>query len=65
MALSPVRQSFSLFFEVSNRLLRQSGVTTVRGIAEELNRRGVHAPRGTAWHPTTVSRLLSRLKAAA
>ena len=42
-----------------------SGVTTVRGIAEELNRRGVHAPRGDAWHPTAVSRLLSRLKAAA
>ena len=42
-----------------------SGVTTVRGIAEELNRRGVHAPRGDAWHPTAVSRLLTRLKAAA
>jgi hypothetical protein len=35
-----------------------SGVTTVRGIAKELNRRGVHAPRGDAWHPTAVSRLL-------
>ena len=45
--------------------ITRSGVTTVRGIAEELNRRGVHAPRGDAWHPTAVSRLLSRLKAAA
>jgi len=45
--------------------ITRSGVTTVRGIAEELNRRGVHAPRGDAWHPTAVSRLLSRLKATA
>ena len=45
--------------------ITRSGVTTVRGIAEELNRRGVHAPRGDVWHPTAVSRLLSRLKAAA
>ena len=28
--------------------ITRSGVTTVRGIAEELNRRGVHAPRGNA-----------------
>ena len=45
--------------------ITRSGVTTVRGIAKELNRRGVHAPRGDAWHPMAVSRLLSRLKAAA
>jgi DNA invertase Pin-like site-specific DNA recombinase len=45
--------------------ITRSGVTTVRGIAEELNRHGVHAPRGDAWHPMAVSRLLSRLKAAA
>ncbi|MCK1562766.1 recombinase family protein [Bradyrhizobium sp. 173] len=34
---------------------------SVRGIAEELHARGIRAPRGDTWHPTTVSRLLSRL----
>ena len=33
----------------------------VRGIADELNRQGIGAPRGGAWHPTAVARLISRL----
>ena len=41
--------------------IRRSGITTVRGIAEELHNRGIRAPRGDTWHPTAVARLLSRL----
>jgi DNA invertase Pin-like site-specific DNA recombinase len=41
--------------------IRHSGITSVRGIAEELQVRGIRAPRGDTWHPTAVSRLLSRL----
>jgi DNA invertase Pin-like site-specific DNA recombinase len=45
--------------------IKRSGITSVRAIAEELNRQGISAPRGGAWHPTAVSRLLSRLVEAA
>lgn len=45
--------------------IKRSGITSVRAIAEELNRQGVHSPRGGAWHPTAVARLLSRLPQAA
>ncbi len=41
--------------------IKRSGITTVRGIAEELHVRGIRAPRGDTWHPTAVSRLLSRI----
>jgi DNA invertase Pin-like site-specific DNA recombinase len=41
--------------------IRHSGITTVRGIADELQTRGIRAPRGDVWHPTAVSRLLTRL----
>lgn len=42
--------------------IRGSGCTSVRGIAEELNRRGVLTPRGGHWHATSVQRLLDRLQ---
>ena len=41
------------------------GITTTRGIADELHMRGIRAPRGDVWHPTAVSRLLARLDTAA
>jgi DNA invertase Pin-like site-specific DNA recombinase len=41
--------------------VRAHGVTSVRKIAEELNRRGILSPRGGEWQPTTVVRLLSRI----
>jgi methyl coenzyme M reductase alpha subunit len=44
--------------------IRRSGTTTVRGIAEELQARGIRAPRGDTWHPTAVARLLERLRVA-
>ena len=32
--------------------IRRSGITTTRGIADELQARGIRAPRGDKWHPT-------------
>ena len=42
--------------------VRAQGTTSVRKIAEELNSRGILAPRGGEWQPTTVVRLLARLR---
>lgn len=44
------------------RQLQSAGTVTPRAIAMKLNTRGIGAPRGGKWHPTTVSRLLSRLQ---
>jgi DNA invertase Pin-like site-specific DNA recombinase len=41
--------------------IKRSGIMSVRAITEELNRQGINAPRGGAWHPTGVARLLNRL----
>jgi DNA invertase Pin-like site-specific DNA recombinase len=38
--------------------IRQTGITSFSGIAAELNRRGVRAPRGGDWHATSVRNLL-------
>ena len=43
--------------------LRTLGIKSVRTLAAELNARGVLTPRGRAWHPTSVTRLLARLNA--
>jgi DNA invertase Pin-like site-specific DNA recombinase len=40
--------------------ISRAGITTIRGIADELQVRGIKAPRGDVWHPTAVSRLLAR-----
>jgi DNA invertase Pin-like site-specific DNA recombinase len=42
--------------------IRAEGVTSVRGIADELNARGVKTARGGRWHPTSVHTLLKRLE---
>lgn len=39
-----------------------NGITSVRKIAEELNRRGILASRGGEWQTITVVGLLSRLR---
>jgi DNA invertase Pin-like site-specific DNA recombinase len=44
--------------------IQSEGITSVRSIADELNRRGVLTPRGATWHPTSVVRLLQHLQAA-
>ena len=41
--------------------IRAQGITSIRTMAEELNRRAILAPRGGEWQPTTVVRLLARL----
>ncbi len=42
--------------------LRAAGITSLNGIAEELNRRGVSTPAGNRhWHAVQVARLLKRL----
>ena len=43
--------------------LRSQGIKSVRTIAAEMNARGILTPRGRAWHPTSVARLLARLSA--
>jgi hypothetical protein len=43
--------------------IRAQGMTSIRKIAEELNRRAILTPRGGEWQPTTVVRLLARLSA--
>ena len=43
--------------------LRQRGITTVRAIAQELNRRAVPtSTSGGRWHPTTVQNIIRRMK---
>jgi DNA invertase Pin-like site-specific DNA recombinase len=43
--------------------IKRSGTTSVKGIADELQMRGIQAPRGDIWHRTAVARLLNRLQA--
>jgi hypothetical protein len=37
----------------------------MRGIADELTRRKVETPRGGAWHPQLVKRIVERLESEA
>ena len=41
--------------------VKGAGITSVRAIAEELNRRAILTPRGGQWHATSVVRLMERL----
>jgi hypothetical protein len=34
--------------------IRAAGISTLSGIAEALNARGIPTPRGARWYPTTV-----------
>ena len=43
------------------RKLKAKGFISQRALADELNRRGIPAPRGGRWHLTTVVRTLTRL----
>jgi DNA invertase Pin-like site-specific DNA recombinase len=42
------------------RAIRTEGATTLRSIAQALNRRGIKSPRGGTWYPSSVANLLSR-----
>jgi len=55
------------FAKKTRRVVKEieaNGITSVRGIAAELNGRGILTPRGGQWHPTSTARLLKRLQAA-
>lgn len=41
--------------------LAGEGITSLGGIAKELNHRGIQTPRGGAWYKTSVANLLARL----
>ena len=43
------------------RKLKAKGFISHRALANELNRKGIPAPRRGRWHPTTVVRMLTRL----
>ena len=45
--------------------VRASGVTTLKGIAEALNARGIRTARGGAWYASTVKNLVERAGAGA
>jgi hypothetical protein len=42
--------------------LKASGIVLPRAIVDELSKRKVSTARGGNWHPTTVARLLARLR---
>lgn len=42
------------------REIRDAGVTSLRGIADELNRRGILTARKGVWHAATVKRVIAR-----
>ena len=46
------------------RDIERAGVTTLQGIADALNARGVRTARGRRWYATTVKNLLDRAPAA-
>jgi DNA invertase Pin-like site-specific DNA recombinase len=39
--------------------IRRQGARSLRAVAEELNAREIHAPRGGSWHPASVARILA------
>jgi hypothetical protein len=41
--------------------LRSSGISTLTGLADALNERGIQTPQGRRWHPMTVKRVVERL----
>ena len=59
---SPARR-FAADLSPTVKGIQEAGVTTLRGIADELNRRGVPASREGKWLSSMVWRLLDRLKA--
>lgn len=43
--------------------VKAKGISSLAGIARELNEREIEAPRGGSWYPASVARLQARLKA--
>jgi len=42
--------------------IRASGVSSLAGIADALNSRGVHSARGGKWHVSAIQNLLARAR---
>ena len=42
--------------------IQATGIKTLQGIADALNRRGIRTARGGQWHPTSVRNVLMRAK---
>jgi hypothetical protein len=40
--------------------IRGAGITTLSGITEALNMRGIMTARGGMWYPTTVENVIAR-----
>ncbi|WP_435419359.1 recombinase family protein [Parerythrobacter aurantius] len=47
---------------IDRRSFSLSAPRSLRATAEALNKAGISSPAGKAWHPTSVSRLLKRLR---
>jgi DNA invertase Pin-like site-specific DNA recombinase len=45
------------------RIIQTSGISSLAGIADALNARGIRTARGGAWHASTVRNLLARAPA--
>jgi DNA invertase Pin-like site-specific DNA recombinase len=57
------RQGALTLLPIVNQI-RDTGVVSLRGIADELNQRGVKTSRGGRWHAASVARLVERVAAA-
>lgn len=63
MGVDAIRQRAALFAANTRPIIesiQKAGVTTLSGIANALNCRGVRTQRGGRWYPTTVRNLLQR-----
>ncbi len=43
--------------------IRDAGITSLRGIANALNQRGINTARGGSWHAGSVGRIIQRVEA--
>jgi DNA invertase Pin-like site-specific DNA recombinase len=61
-ALIGVADKFVVSLAPILRAARSEGATTLRAMAQVLNRRGIKSARGGIWHPSGVANVLSRSK---
>ena len=70
MPIKPLRLAAALRLQEADRFaanvlpvvaaIRASGVTTLAGIADALNARGIRSARGGRWHVSAVQNLIAR-----
>jgi hypothetical protein len=65
--LSPVLDKLAIVADAETepiiRSLEAGGITSLRGIADALNGRGVRTARGGQWYAQTVKQVLARSRA--